>query len=189
MSFIKNSFKPIFSAFFIIFFIIGYLLSDDVFFKKIINKENINSPSEAFHYINKVTKDPDGSVESDYEFEFNLAPSQSPRYILTKRNYIWCDEGAVVLATFANELGYETRLVDLINTKNNISEHTVLEIYENNTWILYDTQNDIMGVSYDESAGYNSSQRYREYPRTYNFFIQNNFFVKKIIFYFRNIKG
>tara|TARA_Y200000002_G_scaffold218443_1_gene180206 strand:- start:11256 stop:11825 length:570 start_codon:yes stop_codon:yes gene_type:complete len=189
MSFIKDFFKPIAISSFVIFFIIGYLLSDDVFFKKIINNESINSPLEAFNYINKVTKDPDGSVESDYEFKFNLSSSQSPRYILTKRNYIWCDEGAVVLATFANELGYETRLVDLINTKNNVSEHTVLEIYENNNWILYDTQNDFVGVSYDESAGYNSSQIYREYPRTYNFFIQNNFFLKKIIFFLRQIKG
>jgi len=189
MNFIKNFLKPIFLTFFIMFFIVGYLLSDDVFFKKIIDKENINSPLEAFLYINKVTKDPDESVKSDYEFTFNLSSSQSPRYLLTKRDYIWCDEGAVILATFANELGYKTRLVDLINTKNNISEHTVIEIYENNTWILYDTQNDSVGISYDESAGYQSSQIYREYPRTYNFFIQNNFFIKKIIFYLRQIKG
>ena len=68
MNFIKNFLKPIFLTFFIMFFIVGYLLSDDVFFKKIIDKENINSPLEAFLYINKVTKDPDESVKSDYEF-------------------------------------------------------------------------------------------------------------------------
>ena len=83
---------------------------------------------------------------------------QTPKYILTKRNYLSCDEGAILLATIVHELEYKTRLVDLINVENGVSEHTVLEIYDEERWILYDTFNDIYDVSYNESAGYSAIQ-------------------------------
>lgn len=172
-----------------VFIFFGYWLSDDFFFKKIIEKENISDPIDAFNYINRVTNDRDESLESQYESKNVLSPSQSPRFILTERKYIWCDEGAIVLATFAKKLGHKTRLVDLLDVNDGVSRHTVLEILENDNWILYDTQNDITSVSYDDSAGYESTPRYRKYPRLYNFFIQNNYFIKKLIFYIRGIEG
>ena len=177
--------KPL--IFLVIFFGLGYFLSDDRFFKKVIIEEKILNPLDAFNYINSKTKDPDDSFESYLASKTELRPGHSPRHILTNRKYIWCDEGAVVLATFAKKLGYKTRLVDLINIETRISGHTVLEIYEGNKWTLYDTQNDLIDASYDMSAGYISEPRYRKYPKVYNFFIQNNFFIKKIIFWIRGI--
>ena len=108
---------------------------------------------------------------------------------MTNRYYLWCDEGAIVLATIVHELGYKTRLVDLINVENGDSEHTVLEIYDGERWVLYDTFNDIHDVSYNESAGYSATPRYRNYPKFYNFLIQNNFFLKQIAIRIRGVDG
>ena len=181
--------KLIFVFTIILFIVSGYYFSDDRFFKKIISDNNLNSPIDAFKYINLNTSDPDRSYASKHEMANLWQPYQTPKYILTKRNFIWCDEGAIVLATIVHALGYKTRLVDLINVENGISQHTVLEIYEGERWILYDTENDIHDVSYSESADYSATPRYRTYPRVYNFFIQNNFFLKQIAMKIRGVDG
>ena len=173
----------------VLFVVSGYYLSDDKYFNNIISGNNINSPIDAFNYINVNTSTPDDSDATRHERDNFLQSYQTPKYILTKRNYIWCDEGAIVLATIVHELGYKTRLVDLIDVDDGISHHTVLEIYEDKRWILYDTLYDIHDVSYNESAGYSAMPRYRSYPRYYNFLIQNNFFLKQIAIRIRGVHG
>jgi len=188
----KIKFSFFLSSVIIIFISYGYYLSDDRYFNKVISEHNIKRPIDAFNYINFNTSNPDGSDAANYELNNIFQKYQTPRYILTKRNYIWCDEGAIILATFAHELGYKTRLVDLINVSNGISQHTVLEIYEENKWILYDTQNDIYDVSYNDSAGllgYSAIPRYRNYPRYYNFLVQNNLFIKQMALTIRSVNG
>ena len=181
--------KLIFFITIILFVVSGYYLSDDKYFNKIISDNNLNSPIDAFKYINLNTSNPNDSYTSKHEFE-NLQQSyQTPKYILTKRSYISCDEGAIVLATIVHELGHKTRLVDLIDVEDGISHHTVLEIYDGERWVLYDTFNDIHDVSYNESAGYSATPRYRNYPKFYNFLIQNNFFLKQIAIRIRGVDG
>lgn len=184
-----KKFKIIFFIMIILFIVSGYYLSDDKYFNKIISENNLNSPIDAFKYINLNTSDTDDSYASKYETENLMQQYQTPKYILTKRNYLSCDEGAILLATIVHELEYKTRLVDLINIENGVSEHTVLEIYDGERWILYDTFNDIHDISYNESAGYSAIPRYRNYPRFYNFLIQNNFFLKQIAIRIRGVDG
>ena len=171
----------------ILFCASGYFLSDDRYFNQIISDNNISSPIDAFNYINLNTSNPDSSDESKQEWDHVMEPYQTPRHILTNRNYIWCDEGAILLATIVHELGYKTRLVDMLDD-DGVSRHTALEIYDGKRWILFDTLNDIYGVSYNDSAGYIASPRYRNYPRFYNFLVQNNFFVQQAALTIRGVR-
>jgi hypothetical protein len=113
--------------------------------------------------------------------------------MLTQRKHLWCDEGAILLATIGHELGYETRLVDL-RGDDDISHHTILEIYENGRWETYDTFQNLRGVTYQQSAdGVRLQQRvhpyYRQYPRFYNWLVQNNFYLKHLALRLRGIPG
>ena len=185
---LKKQFIFFTSGAIILFCASGYFLSDDRYFNQIISDNNISSPIDAFNYINLNTSNPDSSDESKQEWEHIMQPYQTPRHILTNRNYIWCDEGAIVLATIVHELGYKTRLVDLLDDEDGVSRHTVLEIYDGKRWILFDTLNDIYDVSYNDSAGYISSPRYRNYPRFYNFLVQNNFFAQQAALAIRGVR-
>jgi hypothetical protein len=72
----------------ILFCASGYFLSDDRYFNQIISDNNISSPIDAFNYINLNTSNPDSSDESKQEWEHIMQPYQTPRHILTNRNYI-----------------------------------------------------------------------------------------------------
>ena len=181
------------------FFSSGYLFSDDLFFKKLIIKNNIQTPLDAFEFVNNHTKDREGdnlqpgqiathTLETDKETRLYLQPGQTPRYLLTQRHVIWCDEGAVILATILHELNYKTKLVDLIN-EDGISNHTILEVYQEGRWVRYDTQNDIYDLSYEQIAGYKATPVSRKYPKLYNSLVQNNYYSKKIVLFLRGLDG
>ena len=176
------------------FFSSGYLFSDDLFFKKLIIKNNIQTPLDAFEYLNNNTKDREGdtvaehSPETDIEARLYLQSGQTPKYLLTQRHFIWCDEGAVILATILHELNYKTKLVDLIN-ENGISNHTILEVYQEGRWVRYDTQNDIYDLSYEQIAGYKATPVSRKYPKLYNSLVQNNYYFKKVVLFLRGLDG
>ncbi len=175
-----------------LFVSVGYLLSDDFYFNMLIRKNGIKTPEDAFEFFKESTVRGD-----DENSPFLLdAPIQglTPRYLLTKRKFLTCDEGAILLATIVHELGYETRLVDLLD-KNNVGRHTILEIYQDGYWKTYGTLRRIEGIGYRESYKVNVGDgdfgrpRYRKYPKLYNLIINNNFFLKRLALQIREIQG
>jgi hypothetical protein len=167
-------------AAFLFFLGIGYYFSDTRFFKQIIERENINSPLGAFHYVKSKTYPIQAFSEQ------NSINGLTPRYLLTTRKRLWCDEGAILFITFVHQLGYKTRLTDLLDK--GTSRHTVAEVYEGSKWVLYDYTNNKVDVTYQESAGhFTPVSRHRPYPRFYNFLVQNNYFLKELALYLRSI--
>ena len=170
------------------FIVSGYVLSDDSFFSELIHKNRISTPEEAFAFVGDNTYRPTGNVK--------VAALTTPRNMLTRQKYLSCDQGAIVLATMVHKLGYETRLVDLLGD-DGISHHTILEVNQNGTWKTYDTLQKLQGVTYQQSVrslNANSYTRnlqpvYRPYPRVYNWFIQNNFYLKHLALLLRGLPG
>ena len=171
-----------------IFIMSGYLLSDDSFFSDLIRKNRISTPEEAFAFVENNT----------YRLteDMKVTLLTTPRNMLTRQKYLWCDQGAVVLATIVHKLGYETRLVDLLGD-DGVSHHTILEVNQNGTWKTYDTLQKLQGVTYRQSveslnANYytrNIRPVYRPYPRFYNWVIQNNFYLKHLALWLRGLPG
>ena len=172
----------------IIFVISGYLLSDDLFFSELISKNRIATPEEAFAFV----------LDNTYPAtdEMKLVFGRTPRYLLTQQKFLFCDHGAILLATIVHKLGYQTRLVDLIED-DNISHHTILEVYQSGTWKTYDTMQKLQGATYKNllytpiMGYYNRIIRpvYRAYPRFYNWVIQNNFYMKHLSLWLRGFPG
>ncbi|HKO61317.1 MAG TPA: hypothetical protein VJV03_09170 [Pyrinomonadaceae bacterium] len=167
----------------LIFFLLsGYLMSDDLFFNQLIRANRITTPEEAFAFVQSQT-DP---VATGVSAQSGL----TPRYMLTQRKGLYCDESAIVLATIVHELGYETRLVDLVDVKAGKNSHTILEVHQNGVWKTYDTLQDLQGVTYQQSAAtYEPRPVFRAYPGIYNWFVQNNFYLKHLALWLRRIPG
>jgi len=163
------------------FVVSGYLLSDDLFFNRLIRSNGIDTPEEAFAFVVGNTRPaPEG-----------LPPVRglTPRYMLTQRKYLYCDESAMVMATIVHELGYDTRLVDLIGD-DGLSHHTILEVRQGGSWKTYDTLQNIQGATYQECATFHLSRpAHRPYPRPYNWVIQNNFYLKHLALWLRGVPG
>ena len=163
------------------FFVAGYLLSDDVFYGKTIRANKLTTPIEVYKYVIKNFKRKAGA---------NVHPYASPRHLMEKHADLWCDEGAIIMATLASELGYHTRLIDLIGF-DNISHHTILQIQEKQRWINYDFTFHLYKRPITNSAleckFRLKEARIKKYPKTYNFIVNNNFFLKKAIFLVRGI--
>ncbi len=167
------------------FIVSGYWLSDDKYFNDLIRGNHIDSPERAFDYVARNTDFIQGNPAA--------ISYRTPRYLLEKK-HLWCDESATVLATVVHELGNETRLVDVIKSDGEAG-HTYLQVYENGDWKNYDTvlkksglthEQILEGYSYTGLKGY---PRPRPYPRLYNFLIQNNFYLKRLVLWVRNVPG
>jgi hypothetical protein len=169
------------SGFILAFVASGYLMSDDLFFNRLIRSNRINTPEEAFAFVESNTRPaPKG-----------LAPISglTPRYMLTQRKYLYCDESAILMATIVHELGYETRLVDLVGD-DGVSRHTILEVRQGGSWKTYDTLQNTQGATYQESArNYRARPAYRAYPKPYNWLVQNNFYLKHLALWLRGVPG
>ncbi len=163
----------------------GYWWSDDKYFNDLISENQIDSPEKAFEYVNRNIEYVSGNPVP--------VPYTSPRYMLAKR-HLWCDEGAIVLATFVHELGNETRLVDVIKSDGEAG-HTYLQVYENGEWRNYDTVLKKSGLTHTEILeGYSYANlkgfpRPRPYPGLYNLVIQNNFYLKWLALRIRKVPG
>ncbi|MDP9046929.1 MAG: hypothetical protein M3N14_02255 [Bacteroidota bacterium] len=161
---------------------VGYLKSDSLFFAKLIKLNNITTPREVFHWA---TKNYDRATSGPAHHYL------SPRYLIEKHKFLWCDEGAIIMATLDHKLGYKTRLIDLYGN-DNISHHTIMEVFEHNKWVTYDFTFKLRDKP--ASAGSDSCHfrlkeaRIKPYPKFYNFVVNNNFFAKKLIFMLRGIR-
>lgn len=163
----------------LLFLIVGYILSDSRFFENIIIQQNINSPKLAFEYVLHHTE--------PVQTPSNTIHGLTPKYLLTIRKHLWCDEGAILFLTFAHKLGYKTRLVDLLD-ENKISRHTIAEVFEHGRWVTYDYTNKLINAPYQDCVKFSKPIiRVRKYPKTYNFVVQNNFFLQRIALKLRSI--
>ena len=168
-----------------VFTVNGYMLSDDKYFNELIKANHIDTPEKAFQYVSENIEFVQGNPTP--------VPYTTPRYMLQKK-YLWCDEGAIVLATIVHELGNETRLVDVIKDDGNAG-HTYLQVYENGEWKNYDTVLKKSGLAHEQIlegcsyAGLRGYPKPRPYPRLYNWIIQNNFYLKHLALWLRGVPG
>lgn len=165
-----------------LFILVGYLKSDSVFYNNLLKKNNITNSVQVFNWVTKNI----GRAHSTTPH-----PYLSPRHLIEKHKVLWCDEGAIVMATLDHQLGYKTRLIDLYGF-DNISHHTIMEVFENGKWVRYDFSfkfyNKAASISSD-SCGFKLKEPLaKSYPKFYNNLVNNNFFFKKIAFNLRGIK-
>jgi hypothetical protein len=166
---------------FFAFVCFGYWLSDDRYYSGIITENHIHTPYDVFKWTNKKF-----SVIS-YMYHHTYA---SPRHLIETHKGLWCDESAIVMATLDHKLGYKTRLIDLLG-HDNVAHHTILQVFESNKWVNYDftfkLHDQILTKSSDSFNLKLKEGRVKQYPKFYNFLVNNNFFAKKIIFTLRGI--
>ncbi|MGF7078368.1 transglutaminase domain-containing protein [Mucilaginibacter sp. UYCu711] len=160
----------------------GYLASDDRYYTTVISGNNLQTPQDVFEWTTKKFSSVSYMYHSTYA---------SPKYLMQNHTGLWCDEGAIVMATLDHKLGYKTRLVDLIGY-DNVAHHTLLQVYENNKWVNYDftfrlNHQAILKSSYAFNLKMKEA-RPKTYPKLYNFIVNNNFFAKKVIFALRGIR-
>jgi len=122
-----------------------------------------------------------------------VTPGLTPRYMLTERKYLWCDEAAIVLATIVHKLGFKTRLVDVFG-EDNIAHHTYLEVFQNGAWKSYDTVKRKQGLTGEQifqlhDFSEKAFLKPRPFPNTYNRFVQNNFYLKQMALRLRGVPG
>lgn len=169
-----------------VFVLSGYWFSDERYFNNLIEENRLEKPEKAFDY-----------VVGNIDFPGDSTPpggTMSPRYMLEKK-HLWCDQGAIVVATFAHQLGFPTRLVDIGDDGNKTFGHTYLQIYENGEWKNYDTVLERSGITQEQILdGFNHHglevyTHPRPYPNLYNRIIQNNFYLKHIALALRNGEG
>lgn len=157
----------------------GHFLSNDLFFEKLIRVYQIATPEHAYQFVIENIKPPPKGFPAIYGL--------SARYMLTKRQYLYCDEGAIVLANIVHKLGYRTQLVDLIWSQDNLSHHRILEVFQNGKWKTYDTLGRSVGNTYQECAGYDTFPRYRPYPRFYHSLMRRNFYLRRFVSLWRGV--
>ena len=123
----KHKSKLIFALVSVLVFLAsGYLMSDDLFFRRLIRDNRITAPEQAFAFV-------ESNVVYPPPKHMKTINGLTPRYMLTQRKYLYCEEGAMLLATMDRALGYETRLVDLVGD-DDISHHTILEVRQDGRW-------------------------------------------------------
>lgn len=95
---------------------------------------------------------------------------------------LWCDEGAIVLALMNQRLGFQTRLVDLLDAKTGISHHTTLQVKQAGHWVTFDFTSRRSGIPLSATVPYQAVPRYRPYPATpLHWFLQYNGFARDLV--------
>jgi hypothetical protein len=165
----------------------GYILSDDWFFENLISQNGLITPEDAFRFVRAHTSYP--------AEQMNVVVESSPKAMLTRQKYLYCDQSAILMATIVHELGYETALIDLVDSEG-ASHHTVLGVLQDGAWKTYDLTNNLQGRPIQESAKYQPSgpyyearTAYRPYPRFYHWLVQNNFYLKHLARWSRGLPG
>jgi hypothetical protein len=158
----------------LLFFIVsGYLLSDAFFFKRLVYRNHIASPEGAFIFVIRKTGVPDPRSLPPFEY--------SPRLMLTEQKDLFCDQSAILMATIVGELGYDSRLVDLLGD-GGVSHHTILEVKQNEGWKAYDTLNRLQGETYEQiqrRLSYNARPVYRAYVGS-SWITRHNYYLQRL---------
>lgn len=161
------------------FVVVGYWFSDSRFASQIIEQRKLSTPEQIFRFVidQKVQAPPGSPVDGGASF----------RELMARDGWLWCDEGAVVIAVLAGQLGYETRLVDLLGKSDGISHHTVLQILQKDSWITYDFTGRQFGVAPEATVDYEASIRVRDYPQWRHLLLLNNYFIRYLAYKFRPV--
>lgn len=166
----------------LVFLIVGYFKSDDIYYDSLLKANNLKNPKEVFLWAVKTYSKPHkGDPVVSY---------LSPKYLMMNRERLFCDEGAIVMATLDHKLGFETRLIDLCGY-DNISHHTVLQVKENGIWNTYDFTFRIINRPFKTCSSLYGfvvkTPRVKPYPKFYNKIVNNNYYLKAFIFKMRKI--
>lgn len=162
------------------FLVLGYFYSDQIYYNRITESNQLKTPIDVYKWVQK-------NNPSAINSKTIPASYVSPKYNILNKRKLYCDESAIVMATLNYQLGYKTRLINLIGM-DGISHHTILEVYEADTWKRYDHFNGEKNLSYEKHAGYPLLKvEINPYPKFYNFLINNNYFLKKLAFFIRGI--
>jgi hypothetical protein len=177
-----KKFKIIFFISLCIYFLVyGYSYSDSRYYKKLLYTERLTTPGAIFNYVSEHYLHNGCKI---------VHLNATPRHLITNHKRLWCDEGAIVIATLCYYAGYETRLVRMINIKN-IDNHTFLQVREDNIWKNYDFTFQTIDAPIDsitKRAGIKLRDlQHYEYPRIYNKLINTNYFLKQAALYTRGI--
>lgn len=165
----------------ILFVGIGYAFSDDLYFRRLMDQNNVDDADELFAFLEPRLRGP----------KSRSVRGLTPRYMYDVQlieNGLSCDEGTVLMATMDKIMGYDTRLLDFMG-KDRIAHHTALEVYVEGEWIVFDTLHKIPCMQVEQFPDFTASLRRRKFPRTYNFFVQHNYFLKKAAVILRGIPG
>lgn len=159
-------------GFLVLFFLVGYRLSDNYLATNIVEQNRLTSPAQVFDYvIKRKIQAPPGAPN-------NAAGASFRELIDRDGGWLWCDEGAIVVAVLVNRLHFQTQLVDLLHRDSHVSQHTVLQIYEAGRWITYDFTGRQYNIPLDRTVNYPMTPVVRAYPAWYHKIMLNNFFIR-----------
>jgi hypothetical protein len=154
------------------FAVMGYLLSDNRLANQIVVGQNLRVPEDVFYYvINHKIQAPPGSPN-------NMQGASFRELFFRKGDWLWCDEGAIVVAVMVGQLGYTTRLVDLVGLSDGVSHHTVLQIQQASNWVTYDFTGRQIGQPVENTVDYPSRAVFRTYPAWQHTLLLNNHFLR-----------
>jgi hypothetical protein len=177
-----------------LFIAIGYIDCDAMFYRKIIAENNINTPEDALNHINKTIK----RFSTEDIGKPNSAVYRLPmRDILEQKKGFWCDQGAILLGNILEYTAqkYPYRLVNILGM-DSVSHHTVLEVFEEGDWKLYDvvplhkSHLPHCGGHIQSCVDYKilrpDCKKWSTTQKIYHFLIENNNFIKYFLFKIRN---
>ena len=161
-------------AFMLVWQLVGYALSDTLIARRLLQENRLTSPEQVFQYvIEHKIQAPSGSP--------NNAAGASIRDLLSRPgDWLWCDEGAIVVAVMVGQLGYETRLVDLVGASDGVSHHTVLQVLQTGNWVTYDFTGRQFNVPLDKTVNYPAVPVFRKYPNWQQKLLLNNYFLREL---------
>lgn len=151
----------------------GYWLSDNRLASEVVTEQNLKTPEDVFNYVlSKNNQAPSSSAVGTGGASFR-------ELMFRHGDWLWCDEGSIVIAVLVGRLRYETRLVDLVGVSDGVSHHTVIQLKQDGRWVTYDFTNRTSGRTPEQSVDYTSVARYRVYPSWKHDLLLNNYFLRK----------
>jgi len=171
-----------------LFVIFGYIDSDAVFYKKRVKLFGLNTPDDVFKYLNH-------SIHNRYSDSLIFYPSLHSIPTRDKMECdlgFWCDEGAIAMSKFIDYMDspYKWRLVDVYGS-DNISHHTVIQVFYEEKWKTYDIFFKTDTLSPDKTVKYKVPYvKYRKWDsstKIYHFLIEHNSVIKYIALKLRNV--
>jgi hypothetical protein len=166
-----------------LFFALGYVMSDALFFKQLVRENNIHTAEDAWNFLESRASTKDSAITAGL----------SARYMLTAKRRLSCDEGALLMATILRETDYSTSLVDLYGA-DSIPLHTVLEVKDRNGLpTFYDTYCHFHHSTLERSAECCNFKLKKSVRRPswslHRSMVYYNAFFKFIVFKMRGIPG
>lgn len=146
---------------------LGYISSDVRFADQLRKQHRLENPDAVFEFvISQKVQAPAGSpVYYGQSFK---------RMMGSENNWLWCDEGAIVIAVLAGQLGYPTRLVDLVHRDTGVSHHTIVEVSIRGVWQAYDFTGRKKVAHATDSVDYPALARARPYPQWHHALLLHN---------------